>query len=57
MKKIKSLKLNELSKRELSERELKELKGLRGGIECRDKCGTSSPTIGSAYGEWVSYFD
>lgn len=57
MKKIRSLKLNELSKRELDERELKELKGLRGSSECDAKCGTLEPTLGSTYGFWVSYFD
>ncbi|NBH88249.1 TIGR04149 family rSAM-modified RiPP [Parabacteroides distasonis] len=53
MKQVKKLKLSELSKKELNERQLKELKG---GDYCRDKCGTSSPTIGSAYGEWTAYF-
>lgn len=53
MKKLKILKLNNLSKRDLKETDMKNLKG---GNECRDKCGTSTPTIGSAYGEWVTYF-
>ena len=48
MKQVKKLKFSELSK--------KELKELKGGDYCRDKCGTSSPTIGSAYGEWTAYF-
>lgn len=54
MKKIKRLKLNELSNRELKEREMKILKG---GNQCRDKCGTIDPPIGYGYGTWVSYFD
>lgn len=54
MKKIKCIKLSELSKSELKE---KQMKVLKGGNECRDKCGTISPVIGSAYGEWVTYFD
>ena len=53
MKKIKKLKLSELSKIEL---EAKQMKDLKGGNYCRDKCGTRTPAIGSAYGEWVSYF-
>lgn len=54
MKKIKCIKLSELSKSELKE---KQMKVLKGGNECRNKCGTISPVIGSAYGEWVTYFD
>lgn len=53
MKKINKLKLSDLSKKELDSRQMKTVKG---GNYCRDKCGTSSPAIGSAYGEWVSYF-
>lgn len=53
MKRIKKLKLSELSKKELSQ---KQMTAIKGGNYCRDKCGTSTPAIGSAYGEWVGYF-
>lgn len=53
MKQIKKLKLSELSKKELEARQMKVLKG---GDFCDDKCGTSSPPHGSASGWWKGYF-
>lgn len=53
MKKIKKLRLSELSKNELETRQMKVLKG--GGY-CEDKCGTISPSSGSASDWWKGYF-
>lgn len=53
MKQIKKLKLSELSKNELEARQMKVLKG---GDYCSDKCGTISPSSSSAGSWWKSYF-
>lgn len=53
MKKIKKLKLNELSKEELNERQMKVLKG---GDICHSNCGTISPTLADSSGFWHRYF-
>jgi natural product precursor len=53
MKKIKKLKLSELSKRELEDRDMKALKG---GNFCQSNCGTISPTLESSSGFWRQYF-
>lgn len=53
MKRVKKLKLSELSKKELNDRQLKELKG---GDICNSNCGTVSPTLGSSGGFWHQYF-
>lgn len=54
MKKIKKIKLIELSKEELEEREMKILKG---GDYCDDKCGTVSPSHASSSGWWKGHFE
>ena len=53
MKKINKLKLTTFSKQEL---EKKQLKSIVGGNLCDDKCGTVSPTHGSAASDWDAYF-
>lgn len=53
MKQVKKLKLSELSKKELNERQLKELKG---GDYCDDKCGTNSSVHGGTSSWWKGYF-
>lgn len=54
MKRVKMLKLSELSKKELNDRQLKELKG---GDYCGDKCGTSSSVSAEKAPWWRGYFD
>lgn len=53
MKQLKKLKLSELSKKELEKRQMKTLKG---GDYCSDKCGTLSPVSGTAEPQWKGYF-
>lgn len=53
MKKIKRLTLIEMSKKELNSKQMKQVKG---GDDCTDKCGTSSYVIGSVYANWMSHF-
>lgn len=53
MKKIEKIKLNELSKKELDTRQMKVLKG---GDYCSDKCGTKSPPSADATSWWRGYF-
>ena len=53
MKKIKKLTFSEMSKKQLDE---KQLKTIKGGDYCTDKCGTSSSVIGSVYPGWQSLF-
>lgn len=44
MKKIKKLTFSEMSKKQLDE---KQLKTIKGGDYCRDKCGTSGSAMSS----------
>jgi len=53
MKKIKKLTLTEMSKKGLSE---KQMKLLKGGSHCFNKCGTSVSSLSSVYPEWMSLF-
>lgn len=53
MKKIKKLKLTELSKKELETRELKTIKG---GDICNSNCGTISSSLADSGGFWHQYF-
>lgn len=53
MKQIKKLKLTKLAQKELG---TKQMKALKGGDYCTDKCGTSTSVIGSVYGSWVNEF-
>lgn len=53
MKKLKKLKLSELSKAELEKRQMKVLKG---GDDCGGKCGTVRPPSGSTTKDWHGYF-
>lgn len=53
MKKLKKLKLSELSKKELEKRQMKTLKG---GDYCSDKCGTLTPPSADATKWWRGYF-
>lgn len=53
MKKIKKLNLIELSKKEL---EAKEMKVLKGGDYCDDKCGKEKPVKASAAAFWKAEF-
>lgn len=52
MKHIKKIKLSELSKKELEARQMKVLKG---GDYCSDKCGTGS-SLSSVYSSWFNEF-
>lgn len=53
MKTVKRIRLSQISMQELKDKQMKKIKG---GNYCRDKCGSTTPAIGYAYGEWVSYF-
>ena len=53
MKKIKKLRLSELSRKELDTRELKTIKG---GDICNSNCGTISPSLADSGGFWHQYF-
>lgn len=53
MKQLKRLKLSELSKIELEKRQLKVLKG---GDFCSDKCGTVTPPSADATKDWRGYW-
>lgn len=53
MKRVKMLKLSELSKKELNDRQLKELKG---GDYCSDKCGTDDFIKADKENWWNGYF-
>lgn len=53
MKVIKKLKLSEFSKQEMENRQLKSLKG---GDWCTDKCGTSTSSRSGTANAWYSYF-
>lgn len=53
MKKIKKLTFTEMSKKQLDE---KQLKALKGGDYCIDKCGTSGSTRSSVYPGWMAEF-
>lgn len=53
MKQLKKLKLSELSKKELEKRQMKTLKG---GDYCSDKCGTQTPVSSDAGAQWKGYF-
>jgi len=53
----KTLRLTELSKKELSQRQMRNLKaGERVRDWCTEKCGTKSPDIDFAGGQWYEYF-
>lgn len=51
--KSKKLRLTELSKKNLSKRQMKTLKG---GDWCSEKCGLVNPPRGEAMNDWYSYF-
>ena len=51
--KTKKLRLAELSKKNLSK---KQMKVLKGGDWCYDKCGTQTPPVDVAIVEWLEYF-
>lgn len=51
--KTKKLRLTELSKKNLSK---KQMKTLKGGDWCSDKCGTISPPRSEATEDWYDYF-
>lgn len=53
MKRIKKLKLSELSKNELEKRQMKVLKG---GDICHSNCGTISPPLADSSTFWHQYF-
>ena len=53
MKRLKKIKLSEISNKELETRQLKELKG---GDFCSDKCGTKTPPSAVATSWWRGYF-
>ena len=52
--KTKKLRLTELSKKNLSKRQMKVLKG---GDWCSDKCGSVKPPTEEATNNWREYFD
>lgn len=51
--KTKKLRLAELSKKNLSK---KQMKVLKGGDWCYEKCGTQTPPVDVAIVEWLEYF-
>ena len=53
MKKIERLRLSNLSKQKVENREMKQLKG---GFGCNDKCGTITPSLAEALNLWFAYF-
>lgn len=53
MKKIKELTFTEMSKKSLDK---KQLKTIKGGDYCTDKCGTSGSSLSSVYPSWMAEF-
>jgi len=51
--KTKKLRLAELSKKHLS---VRQMKALKGGDWCSEKCGTKKPLDTQAFLDWYDYF-